>query len=146
VQFILKSCAFLLELANYRLHQCFWHESILPPAIHGRDDPRGNGQLAFALTDPRGPNQIGKVLPSGGGAASGFMNDTAARAAPAGRAPCKRRGVKSLGKLQTVGVYAFPCPNNPSTGCEIKKADDGKLSLVCSGPWATGGLDPLVQQ
>jgi hypothetical protein len=23
VQFILKSCAFFLELANYRLHQCF---------------------------------------------------------------------------------------------------------------------------
>jgi len=29
VQFILKSCAFLLEFANYRLHQCFWHEVIL---------------------------------------------------------------------------------------------------------------------
>ena len=26
VQFILKSRAFLLELADYRLHQCFWHE------------------------------------------------------------------------------------------------------------------------
>ena len=25
----LKSRAFLLELANYRLHQCFWHEAIL---------------------------------------------------------------------------------------------------------------------
>ena len=29
VQFILKSPAFLLELADYRLHQCFWHEAIL---------------------------------------------------------------------------------------------------------------------
>ena len=29
VQFILKSFSFLLELAYYRLHQCFWHEEIL---------------------------------------------------------------------------------------------------------------------
>jgi len=29
VQFILESRAFLLELADYRLHQCFWHEAIL---------------------------------------------------------------------------------------------------------------------
>ena len=29
VQFILKSRAFPLELADYRLHQCFWHEAIL---------------------------------------------------------------------------------------------------------------------
>jgi hypothetical protein len=29
VQFVLKSRAFLLELADYRLHQCFWHEAIL---------------------------------------------------------------------------------------------------------------------
>ena len=27
VQFILKSFAFLLEFADYRLHQCFWHEA-----------------------------------------------------------------------------------------------------------------------
>ena len=27
VQFILKSFSFLLELADYRLHQCFWHEA-----------------------------------------------------------------------------------------------------------------------
>src|ERR1700732_264298 len=29
VQFIPKSLSFLLELADYRLHQCFWHEAIL---------------------------------------------------------------------------------------------------------------------
>jgi hypothetical protein len=29
VQFILQSRAFLLEFADYRLHQCFWHEAIL---------------------------------------------------------------------------------------------------------------------
>jgi len=33
VQFILKSRAFLLELADYRLHQCFWHEAILSLGI-----------------------------------------------------------------------------------------------------------------
>jgi hypothetical protein len=37
VQFILKSRAFLLELADYRLHQCFWHEAILSLA---KLDPR----------------------------------------------------------------------------------------------------------
>src|SRR6266446_8300576 len=29
VQFVLKSFSFLLESADYRLHQCFWHEEIL---------------------------------------------------------------------------------------------------------------------
>ena len=33
VQFILKSRAFFLELADYRLHQCFWHEAILSLAF-----------------------------------------------------------------------------------------------------------------
>ena len=33
VQFILKAFSFLLELAYYRLHQCFWHEAILSPPI-----------------------------------------------------------------------------------------------------------------
>ena len=33
VEFILNSYAFLLEFANYRLHQCFWHESILSLAF-----------------------------------------------------------------------------------------------------------------
>jgi hypothetical protein len=40
VQFILKSGSFLLELANYRLHQCSWHESILSPASCSRDGSR----------------------------------------------------------------------------------------------------------
>src|ERR1700674_765121 len=31
VQFILKSSAFLLELTDYRLHQCLWHRTILSP-------------------------------------------------------------------------------------------------------------------
>jgi hypothetical protein len=39
VQFVLKSCAFPLELANYDLHQCFWHEAILSLAI--RTAPSG---------------------------------------------------------------------------------------------------------
>ncbi len=29
MQFILKSSAFLLELTDYRLHQCLWHRAIL---------------------------------------------------------------------------------------------------------------------
>jgi len=29
VQFVLKSFSFLLEFADYRLHQCYWHEAIL---------------------------------------------------------------------------------------------------------------------
>jgi hypothetical protein len=33
MQFILKSRAFPLELADYGLHPCFWHEAILSPAI-----------------------------------------------------------------------------------------------------------------
>jgi hypothetical protein len=33
VQFILKSFSFLLEFADYRLHQCFWHEAILSLAL-----------------------------------------------------------------------------------------------------------------
>src|SRR5438876_6323955 len=33
VQFILESCAFFLELASYRLQQCFWHEVIVPLAL-----------------------------------------------------------------------------------------------------------------
>jgi len=33
VQFILKSLAFLLELAHYRLHQCLWHPASLTPAF-----------------------------------------------------------------------------------------------------------------
>jgi hypothetical protein len=28
VQFIVKSSAFLLELTDYRLHQCLWHRAI----------------------------------------------------------------------------------------------------------------------
>jgi len=31
VQFILKPRAFLLELINYRLHQCFGHEAMVSP-------------------------------------------------------------------------------------------------------------------
>src|SRR4029077_601695 len=33
VQFILKSGAFLMEFADYRLHQCLWHRAILSPAF-----------------------------------------------------------------------------------------------------------------
>jgi hypothetical protein len=33
VQFILKSRAFLLEFADYRLHQCLWHRAILSPRV-----------------------------------------------------------------------------------------------------------------
>jgi hypothetical protein len=36
VQFILKSRAFLLELTDYRLHQCLWHRAISSPAF-GRE-------------------------------------------------------------------------------------------------------------
>jgi len=36
VQFILKSFAFLLEFADYRMHQCFLHDDILSLAL----DPR----------------------------------------------------------------------------------------------------------
>jgi hypothetical protein len=32
VQFILKSRAFLLELIDYKLHQCLWHRVILSPS------------------------------------------------------------------------------------------------------------------
>ncbi len=41
VQFILKSRAFLLELADYRLHQCFWHEAILSLADWTQDGSCG---------------------------------------------------------------------------------------------------------
>ena len=43
VQFVLKSGAFFLELANYRLHQCFWHRSILALGIR-RPDLNGGGR------------------------------------------------------------------------------------------------------
>jgi hypothetical protein len=33
VQFILKSSAFLLEVTDYRLHQCLWHRAILSPRV-----------------------------------------------------------------------------------------------------------------
>jgi hypothetical protein len=47
VQFILKSRAFLLELADYRLHQCFWHEAILSLGIGPKTvSAEGPGQLA----------------------------------------------------------------------------------------------------
>ena|SRR5450759_771081 len=46
VQFILKSRAFLLELADYRLHQCFWHEAILSLGIGPKTvSAEGPGQL-----------------------------------------------------------------------------------------------------
>jgi len=43
VQFILKSRAFLLELTNYRLHQCLWHPAILTPTF-GR---QGGSHISF---------------------------------------------------------------------------------------------------
>jgi hypothetical protein len=50
VQFILKSRAFLLELADYRLHQCFWHEAILSLGIGPKTvSAEGPGQLAKYL-------------------------------------------------------------------------------------------------
>ena len=50
VQFILKSCAFLLELADYGLHQCFWHESILSLRIWGQDGSCGKSWCKEAVS------------------------------------------------------------------------------------------------
>ena len=46
VQFILKSFAFLLEFADYRLHQSFWHEAILSLALDLRA-AQGENRVLF---------------------------------------------------------------------------------------------------
>ena len=57
MQFILKSLAFLLKLANYRLDQCFGHEWILTlvgalpkPANHAMSTPEVNYATRNRLT------------------------------------------------------------------------------------------------
>jgi len=56
VKFVLKSRAFLLELADYRLHQCSWHGSILSLAIRRQDGSCGES-LANTPQNPPFHNQ-----------------------------------------------------------------------------------------
>ncbi len=60
VQFILKSRAFLLEFADHRLHQAFWHAGILSSAF-GRQG-RSPGKLySFSITTNLGAALTGVI-------------------------------------------------------------------------------------
>jgi hypothetical protein len=54
VQFILKSRAFLLEFADYRLHQCLWHRASLSPAFGRQEVPTEDAGPSCRVSPPHG--------------------------------------------------------------------------------------------